>query len=192
MTIYSISIAIVSAIIKEAIYPIDKLKEKLFIKNKDGEIFDYEGNSIDKNVINNVTEKMISDQNSFSQSLSNPSPNKDLNWALHLEHTPEIIGWCALSEDDYGLKCDPVKVTCSKAWGRIKSGELQGFSIGGIIAKSICSICDSDYTECNHISGTIYNDKTCCCKIQQFDIAEISIVKTPANKLANIHFSKEI
>ncbi len=190
LTLYSITIGVIVGFINDVLKPNDNLKERLLIKNKDGETFDYEGNKIDKEVIEFVTDKMLSKQNYFSQTISRESPFKDLSIPVHLEHTPEIVGWCNLNIKKEGLFVNPMKVTCSNTWGRIKNQELKGFSIGGLIYGSKCSICESDYVECNHQTSNIYDGQQCICQITGFDLAEISIVKDPANSLATINIAR--
>jgi len=192
LTIHGLAVGVVSGFIKDAISKGSNLKDRLFIKNKDGEIFDYTGSKIDKSTVENVTNKMLSDNSDLSSSLLKSSPYYELPWSVHLEHTHEIVGWCNLFEDEHGLRCDPMKITCVDTWNKIQSGELQGFSIGGMIAKSKCNICSSDFVSCNHISGVTYDRIECVCEIHQFDLAEVSVVKNPANSLANTSFIKEI
>jgi len=62
-------------------------------------------------------------------------------------------------------------------------------STGYIVKSSKCSVCDSDYGECNHIKGRVYNGRPCCRIVADCDISEISIVETPANKRCRaMHF----
>lgn len=59
-------------------------------------------------------------------------------------------------------------------------------SIGAIIRKSRCSICGSDYEECDHLKGLPYMGEICAQVITDLDLKEISIVKEPANKECRI------
>lgn len=56
-------------------------------------------------------------------------------------------------------------------------------STGGIIKKSICAICKTDYEECYHIKGKMYNGELCVREIHEMDLEEVSLVENPANKL---------
>lgn len=56
-------------------------------------------------------------------------------------------------------------------------------SIGGIIKKSICTICNSDYEQCDHIKGKLYMGELCVCEIHKMDLEEVSLVENPANKM---------
>lgn len=63
----------------------------------------------------------------------------------------------------------------------MQKGKYKGGSVTGIAKKSICSICNSNFTKCNHISGQIYNEKECYNSIVEADLIEVSIVKQPIN-----------
>ena len=56
-------------------------------------------------------------------------------------------------------------------------------STGGIIKKSICGICKSDYEECDHIKGTMYFGELCVREIHEMELEEVSLVKNPADKM---------
>lgn len=55
-------------------------------------------------------------------------------------------------------------------------------SIGGIIKKSHCSICNENFTRCDHIRGKLYLGELCCRIISEIDLEEVSFVDNPANK----------
>lgn len=61
--------------------------------------------------------------------------------------------------------------------------EMQFHSIGVIIKESKCSICNSDYGNCEHLKGKLYNGELCYRIITEAEIEEASLVKNPANKL---------
>jgi hypothetical protein len=64
-------------------------------------------------------------------------------------------------------------------------------SPGLIVRKSKCSICNSDYGECEHIKGTAYNGELCVRIIEQAELLEMSIVEEPANKHARAYSLSE-
>jgi hypothetical protein len=99
-----------------------------------------------------------------------------------LEHTDKIIGWTHLEEDANGLKMKDGKFLDDSDWDRIDSGEFRGFSVGGIVSESTCSICGSDYSECNHISGLEYDGEMCVNTIKKSRLSEVSLVRDPVNK----------
>lgn len=59
-------------------------------------------------------------------------------------------------------------------------------SIGGIIKRSECSICNDNYGKCNHIKGKVYMGEMCCRVVTEMIAEEFSIVENPANKHCRI------
>jgi len=55
-------------------------------------------------------------------------------------------------------------------------------SYGGFVKQSHCSICKSDYGDCDHIKGKLYNGEMCTRNITEVELEEISVVENPANK----------
>lgn len=55
-------------------------------------------------------------------------------------------------------------------------------SVGTIIKKSHCSICEESYNKCNHIKGRLYNGELCTRIITEMELEETSSVDVPANK----------
>jgi hypothetical protein len=55
-------------------------------------------------------------------------------------------------------------------------------SYGGFVKQSHCSICKSDYGDCDHIKGKLYNGEMCTRNITEVELEEISMVENPANK----------
>jgi hypothetical protein len=56
------------------------------------------------------------------------------------------------------------------------------FSTGMTIKSSECSICGTEYRDCKHIKGRIYNGEFCIRKIKDIDLKEVSVVEDPADK----------
>lgn len=59
-------------------------------------------------------------------------------------------------------------------------------SVGGIIKKSHCSICNESYSKCNHIKGKLYNGELCIRVITEMELEEVSLVDVPANKQCRV------
>nr|GFC50839.1 hypothetical protein [Tanacetum cinerariifolium] len=59
-------------------------------------------------------------------------------------------------------------------------------SVGGIIKKSHCSICNESFSRCEHIKGRLYMGELCCRVITEMDLEEVSFVDNPANKHCRI------
>jgi hypothetical protein len=190
LTLYNIGVGVAASYVYSALNGTKELSNKLFIKNKDGEVFDYEGKPLDQDTIKQVTNSMLKAQSDFSKTTLSHGPYPDLPHPVHLEHTPRIVGWCNIVTDSHGLKADPVKITCDETWQRIEEKQLQGLSIGGLTSNSLCSICGDSYTDCNHITGKQYDGLDCTCEIKSFEIAEVSVVCNPANNLCGIDISK--
>lgn len=55
-------------------------------------------------------------------------------------------------------------------------------SVGGIIKKSHCSICNQSFNQCDHIKGKLYNGELCTRIVTKMQLEEISLVENPANK----------
>ncbi|ELY5263362.1 HK97 family phage prohead protease [Vibrio cholerae] len=190
LTIYNLAVGVGASYVYKALNGKKDLNNKLFIKNKDGEVFNYQGDSLDRDTIKHVTDAMFKTQSDFAKTKALKSPYPELPHPVHLEHTAKVVGWCNLVVDERGLRADPVKVTCDDTWKRIQEKDLQGLSIGSLVSKCRCSICGDSYIDCNHITGNQYNEQNCFCEIQSFDIAEVSIVCNPANNLCGITLSK--
>lgn len=60
-------------------------------------------------------------------------------------------------------------------------------SPGVIVLASECTICGSEYGECNHIKGRPYMGEICTRKLTKVEVREVSIVSNPANKHARIY-----
>lgn len=56
-------------------------------------------------------------------------------------------------------------------------------SVGGIIKKTKCSICELEYEDCDHMKGKFYSGKLCVREIHEIELEEVSIVKNPASKM---------
>lgn len=59
-------------------------------------------------------------------------------------------------------------------------------SVGGIIKKTKCTICELEYEECEHMKGKFYSGKLCLREIQEMELEEASIVENPASKMNRI------
>lgn len=55
-------------------------------------------------------------------------------------------------------------------------------SAGMIIKKSTCSVCGTEYGDCDHIAGKAYMGELCARIIEEGNLREVSVVPEPANK----------
>jgi hypothetical protein len=97
-----------------------------------------------------------------------------------LEHSTTIVGWADLWPDEIGLRAHAT-ITDDAVMQRIRSGEIRGLSIAGIVSASRCSICGHDYTDCIHISGLEYEGQICTNTVTRAVVTELSIVSDPTN-----------
>jgi hypothetical protein len=62
-------------------------------------------------------------------------------------------------------------------------------SMGTTVLQKICSICQNNYEECDHISGRPYWGELCHTILRHIEVNHVAIVTDPANKLCRaIHF----
>ncbi len=79
------------------------------------------------------------------------------------------------------MEIERCKIVDKTIFRKINKGKIKGASITGIAEQSKCSICNSNYVECNHIVGEIYDGIACKNSIEKATIVELSLVKTPTN-----------
>lgn len=61
------------------------------------------------------------------------------------------------------------------------------FSSAYIAAKRTCTICESDYGKCEHLSGELYNGQIAARRVGDIvRVVEISLVEQPRNKICRI------
>lgn len=56
-------------------------------------------------------------------------------------------------------------------------------SVGGIIKKTKCTICELEYEDCDHMKGKFYSGKLCLREIHEMELEETSLVENPASKM---------
>jgi len=145
------------------------------------EFVSIDGSQIKPEVMATLKEKADKVANEFTQSTLLKSPYVELPTPIYLEHTSRIVGWAQISLDKVGIKIDKSKIEDDNTWNRLKNGELRGASVSGIADITICSICKSNYVNCNHISGQTYESVMCTNTIVKARLAEISLVDVPSN-----------
>ncbi|SNS84084.1 hypothetical protein SAMN05421640_1469 [Ekhidna lutea] len=156
--------------------------DNVIINNISGnEIVSIDGKTLSQNSLVRKENEVQKVANEFHDSFKANSPHPELPVPIFLEHTSKIIGWADISINDEGIVIESCTIDDPESWKRIKNSELRGASISGIADKTTCSICEKDYVSCNHVSGEIYNNKMCVNYIVKARLAEISLVKHPAN-----------
>jgi len=152
--------------------------------NRSGKIirYNHRGKKIDERKFMQIVDTLVTRMHGFNEvHLLNP-PQPEYRYPVTLEHTPYVVGWAGqLIIDNEGLKVNDLKITDDETRKRVKNKELIGLSIGGIVINSICSICQEEYVNCNHISGKTYENNECVVEITGIRLAEFSIVSDPVN-----------
>lgn len=143
--------------------------------------YSQDGESITDARFREILKLMERIKRDYRTSLMEVPPDPALPYPIYLEHTGKTVGWAQLKMTSRGLKAAPAKIIDDETWKRIENGELKGLSISGLVRRSECSVCEQDYTECNHIAGKTYDEAKCTNRILEIDLCEISIVKKPVN-----------
>ena len=117
----------------------------------------------------------------FDKCLNLNSPYFHLPTPIFLEHKPRIIGWASINMNDKGLLIEDSHILNKDVFRKIEQGKIKGASFTGIAEKATCSICKSNYVECMHISGEMYNSYECINSLEKSIAVEMSFVKTPTN-----------
>ena len=69
----------------------------------------------------------------------------------------------------------------------IEAGIKKEVSVGCAMGRAICSICGSDYGECGHQKGEVYDGQLCCAILKEpMDAYEFSFVAVPAQRDAGV------
>lgn len=120
-------------------------------------------------------------QKSFVDVFSQKSPYIDAPIPMLIEHKPKICGWCVVTLLDKTFYIKNGKITDKKVRKQLEQGKLKGGSLTGIAHESICSICNSNYVNCKHIAGDIYEGIECTNRMLKSTPIEVSLVKEPIN-----------
>jgi hypothetical protein len=121
--------------------------------------------------------------------LKSPYPTKPV--PLCLEHTGQVVGWGRIVADDHSMRIEDSVITDTDTWRRIKERSLKGISIGLLVREAQCEICGESYFECGHIAKQQNGGVSCAVRLTKSDLCEISIVTSPINLLANLHWEGE-
>jgi len=119
-----------------------------------------------------------------SQAIEPPDPTRPV--PLFLEHTTKLIGWGRAGLDEKGLRLDDIGIIHKQTLKAMKRGDFEGLSIAGLVYDSVCSICERQFVDCNHIAGKEYDGRKCVNKIDGILLAETSLVKQPIQPKARI------
>lgn len=154
----------------------------IIINNNTNETINFLHNHIPRNEITDKRKKVKKQVQGYTKCFSQVSPYPDLPTPIFLEHKPQIVGWGRVNVNNEGLIIEESIIVDKNARKKIKSGKIKGASVTGISEKSVCSICKSDYVECNHIAGDIYNNVICANELHESTLVEVSLVRIPINE----------
>lgn len=154
----------------------------IIINNSTTEIINLNQKVISKSEIKDKQKKSQKIKEEFDKCFSLKSPYANLPTPIFLNHKPKVIGWGRLKETYTKLEFDDSIIFDKSVHRKIREGKIKGASLTAIAEKSICSICKSDYTQCNHIAGDIYENNECINEISEATIVEVSLVKEPINQ----------
>ncbi len=145
------------------------------------------GQPINENHFQAILKSLDDRANQYKESQQVETPISECPYPIYLEHTSKIVGWAErFVRDEKGLWVDGVRIVDLEIESLIEDGYITGFSYGGIITGSTCSICNGEYVSCNHIARREYKGKECLVRIDDFLIAELSLVKDPIQPLDRI------
>ena len=69
----------------------------------------------------------------------------------------------------------------------IEAGIKKEVSIGCAMGRSVCSVCGSEYGNCGHQKGELYDGQLCCAILKEpMDAYEFSFVAVPAQRSAGV------
>ncbi len=183
------SVSVIINLISSWLY--DRLKDKptldrvsliLEFDEKGNKVrYDHEGKVIDDRLFLELLTSLNNRARQYKESLYMTPPNQFQQFPIYLEHTGKIVGWGSVAVDDKGLRVKNAKITDKETCRRLDNGEFNGFSVAGLVHNAVCSICNMQYVDCNHITGNSYDGVECVVNNQGIDLAEVSIVKSPVN-----------
>ncbi|WP_276300763.1 hypothetical protein [Halorussus lipolyticus] len=170
-----------------------------------------------RNTVTSQIEEMLSVAKRYKQEVKNSdAPCKCANRILSIELTlecwkHELTMWNDLREEQWESAWENMvraQLNAQRAVQADKLGEKFGMknyhkrlnsvetllfpdqlftSPGMKTGTAICSICDSEYSECSHIKNRAYNGEICFTEITDItEVDHIAIVEDPANKLQRI------
>lgn len=142
---------------------------------------DHRGRNVTDERFETILAFMADRQRAYQAATSARPPTRDLPIPIFLEHTGKVVGWANITLGDRGLLVNPAEIVDDETWTRIRLGELQGFSVAGIVERSECSICGCSYADCTHITGQDYDGRNCTNRITSIHFCEVSVVAEPIN-----------
>lgn len=160
----------------------DNRNNIIIINNSTHETINFLNKHIPRNEIADKRRKVKKKIQGFTKCFSKVSPYPELPTPIFLEHKPQIVGWGRVNVNHEGLVIEKSIIVDKNVRKKIRNGKIKGASVTGISEKSICSICKSNYVECNHIAGDFYNNIICGNELVESTLVEVSLVSVPINE----------
>jgi len=162
-----------------------KKAELVIQKQENGTIISYsqEGKELSQEqleTIFNKSKELFFVENYKNVKPSSPNPD-ECPHPIYLEHTNKIVGWGNAYQGKQGLMLKNGLITDDETQKLIDEGVLKGLSITGVVKQSECSVCESEYFDCPHVSGEVYNGIKCINNIIEIELVNINLVKEPVN-----------
>jgi|GEM_PF-627916 len=144
--------------------------------------YNHIGSEISDERFNIILKSLDERANSYYNALRNRPTDSNHPLPIFLEHTAKLVGWGKLIQgDDNRLILEEGIIDDPNIMDRVDKKELNGLSITLLVEDVLCSICNSDYTLCEHISGTEYNGKKCTAELRSGKLVDVSLVAEPIN-----------
>lgn len=146
-------------------------------KNKDRAIFDSAENEANAFLAFEFMAKALIEEFKFCLALKNDDPDSGWDHLIDAQHYAADAMKShdvAAHLDEYAKRLEDLEKSFFP--------RLEFFSAGYIVQESKCSICGSEYGECDHIRGRPYMGHLCARVITRATLRETSIVADPADK----------
>lgn len=156
------------------------VKNFVVIENQNNH-YDCRGGRIKTKEFKKLVENGKLTKESFGRQFAKQPPYFDKPVPMFYEHRPKIVGWCRPIIDDKGIRVEDGVIKDREIMKKLDKGKIKGASVCGIATRTICSICNENFVECEHLPGEIYDGEECYNQVYKADLVEVSLVKTPVN-----------
>ena len=154
-----------------------------FVAEEDGDIryYSLDGQPMRRELVHEISSRAQRSAESFRKTIKTPAPDPRRPYPIQRDHSGEVIGWAEVRFTAEGPILHDVVVTDAAAERDLATGKLSGTSVGAIAQRSLCSVCNGNYIECNHVAGDEYEEGRCVVFIERSLPAEFSFVQDPIN-----------
>ena len=146
--------------------------------------YNWEGQPLNEGEFRAVLDTLQARQQHYREACERQPLDSIRPFPVFEEHSGPVVGWAKVWETSDGLSVD-IHVANPETYQRVKTGELRGYSVGGLVRKATCSVCGLSFFECNHPAEPS-KEKDCRVTIEQIDLAEVSLVRDPLYPLESV------